>query len=130
MSLVEKILQNNLLVFAVIGAGIYIVFYTEVGEVVRCGLNPAKCVGDAAKIAGKKISDAAKDVTHDMKKGFTDVTEKPKVVVTEDRKSKTVHTKGGMTVHKVGQSSARVDKETNPIKKAANFAACLTSGRC
>src|SRR5687768_7794425 len=130
MSVLERIIENNLLVFAIAGAGAYVIFYTEVGSVIRCALNPTQCL----KKPFDAIADATKDFAQHGYDNMKDGLEKPHVTY-QDHGSATIITDGGFEVHKTGYSTATMSKasaakQAGTIAKCANNPLMLALGKC
>lgn len=101
--MLQRILENNLAIFVIAGAGVYVLFYTEIGKGIQCVLNPTKCLQkplEDLKDLGEKAEKVAQDVYNKM--NTVPVVEKKYV-------PSSVHTtEGGFEVVKVGEGSAKV----------------------
>lgn len=48
VTVATAVLENHVLTFALLGGAVYLIFFTEVGPLLKCALNPVQCAGDAA----------------------------------------------------------------------------------
>jgi hypothetical protein len=104
----SSLLSNNLFIIAAIGGIAYVIFFTELGDVIKCVFNPATCAGDAADKLLQKFKDLEKELEEKAKQGIKDITDK-----------------AGELVDKAKEKTAEIIKDT---KEGIHKAEVITAG--
>jgi hypothetical protein len=69
---VSEFFKDNFVWMVVLGGGVYIIFFTEVGKGIRCVLNPVSCLAPKIEDAWDDLKDKAGDVKQAGQEWFVD----------------------------------------------------------